>query len=154
MKADFWLSKWQKNEIGFHLPKPHPWLVAYLPKFSLSTASSVFVPLCGKSLDIDYLLEQGHTVIGNELSEDAVQEVFDRLKLKPNVSTWEGGACYAANKLTIYVGDYFKLKSQHLSTIELVYDRAAMIALPEDMRVQYVQQLNKLCPNAVRYLIT
>lgn len=154
MNADFWLSKWQKNEIGFHLPKPHPWLVATWPQFMNVANGCVFVPLCGKSLDIDFLLEQGHQVIGNELSEAAVQAVFTRLKRQPIISQWEGGACYSAENLTIYVGDFFTLSHEQIKNVELIYDRAAIIALPKNIRAEYAAHLKWLCPDAMQCLIT
>lgn len=60
MEQSFWENKWARNEIGFHLPRPHPLLVRYWPTLSLSAESRVFVPLCGKALDLQYLLGKGH----------------------------------------------------------------------------------------------
>ena len=37
---------------------------------------SVFVPLCGKTLDMVWLCQQGHTVVGCELSEIAALDFF------------------------------------------------------------------------------
>jgi thiopurine S-methyltransferase len=155
LDAQFWLNKWQKNETGFHLPKPHPWLVACWPELHHGTdACHVFVPLCGKSFDLDFFYQQGHQVTGNELSEDAVKAVFERLELTPNISKWEGGSCYRADQLTIYVGDFFQLTDTHVSQVDWIYDRAALIALPQDMREQYCQTLMALCPSAQQCLIT
>ncbi|MFY0700455.1 MAG: thiopurine S-methyltransferase [Bermanella sp.] len=155
MDTQFWLNKWQNNEIGFHLPKPHPWLVACWPQLHHGTdACHVFVPLCGKSVDLDFFYQQGHQVTANELSEDAVKAVFERLELTPNKTQWEGGVCYQAAQLTIYVGDFFKLNDTHIHGVDWIYDRAALIALPEAMRVSYAQKLVALCPDAQQCLIT
>lgn len=155
MEAQFWLNKWQKNEIGFHLAKPHPWLVTLWPQLCNQQDNlHVFLPLCGKTLDIDFFLQHGHRVTANELSDDAVKAVFERLGLQPNVTQWEGGLCYQSQNLTIYAGDFFKLTAMHLSQIQWVYDRAALIALPKDMRAIYAQHIMQLCPDAQQCIIT
>ncbi|MFY0642611.1 MAG: thiopurine S-methyltransferase [Bermanella sp.] len=155
MEAQFWLNKWQKNEIGFHLPKPHPWLIALWPQLSQQQDNlHVFLPLCGKTLDIDFFLQLGYQVTANELSEDAVKSVFERLGLQPSVTPWEGGQCYQAENLTIYAGDFFKLTPVQLDKVQWVYDRAALIALPQNMRGLYTQHLTQLCPSAQQCLIT
>lgn len=155
MQAEFWLNKWQKNEIGFHLPKAHGWLVSLWPKVNTgATLQTVFVPLCGKSLDLDFFLEQGHKVIANELSEQAVIDVFERLQLPAEITKWVGGKCYSSDKLSIYVGDFFQLTDKEIRHVDCIYDRAALIALPETMRTQYTQHLLALCPSAKQCLIT
>lgn len=155
MEAQFWLNKWQKNEIGFHLPKPHPWLVALWPQmFAQNPQAHVFLPLCGKTLDVDFFLQQGHTVTANELSDDAVVAIFERLAIKPQVTQWAGGKRYQAEGLIIYAGDFFTLSPSELTSVDWVYDRAALIALPQTMRQQYSQHLMQLCPSAQQCLIT
>ncbi|MFT6975316.1 MAG: thiopurine S-methyltransferase, partial [Bermanella sp.] len=93
MTPEFWHEKWQKDEIGFHLDAPHPWLLNIFPVLGFKKNQTVFVPLCGKTLDIDFLLEQGLNVVANELSEVAVKELFARLNINPeiglNVKGWE-----------------------------------------------------------------
>ncbi|MGR6873286.1 thiopurine S-methyltransferase [Pseudomonas sp. HK3] len=155
MNAQFWLNKWQKNEIGFHLPKPHPWLVALWPEINAQTSVlHVFLPLCGKTCDVDFFLAQGRAVTANELSEDAVKAIYERLAIKPQVSNWAGGKRYHAKNLTIYAGDFFQLTPSELINVDWVYDRAALIALPATMRSQYTRHLMQLCPKAQQCLIT
>jgi len=154
MKAEFWLSKWEKNEIGFHLAAPHPWLVQGWSQFEPAKEACVFVPLCGKTHDIDFFLTQGHRVVANELSEAAVKEVFSRLNITPSIVEWAGGSCYESEQLTVYVGDFFQLSAEQIGQVDYVYDRAAIIALPFEMREAYAQKIMTLCPNAQQCLIT
>jgi thiopurine S-methyltransferase len=155
VEAQFWLNKWQKNETGFHLSKPHPWLVTHWPELYPNTGPChVFVPLCGKSLDLDFFYQQGHHVTANELSEEAIKAVFERLQLTPKISTWAGGVCYRAERLSVYVGDFFLLSQTDVSDVDWVYDRAALIALPQDMRQHYTHKIMQLCPKASQCLIT
>ncbi len=148
MKQEFWHERWEKNEIGFHLPMVHPWLKAVWPDQNVSEGASVFVPLCGKTLDIDYFLQQKMSVVAVELSELAVITLFEQLNYKANVSDWIGGKLYQAENLKVYVGDFFKLTPEHVGHVSVIYDRAAIIALPTEMRQRYAQHLVKSCPVA------
>ncbi len=154
----WWQERWHKNEIGFHLPNVHSWLkTQWLHLTQLGKIKSdacVFVPLCGKTLDIGYFLSLGHSVVACELSEKAVQQLFSQLQLTPKISTWGQGQCYQAEKLCVYVGDFFTLTTQELAQVDYIYDRAAIIALPESTRLQYSQALMKICPQASMLVIT
>ena len=146
MEHSFWHSKWQKNEIGFHEPEGNALLVKYAsflfgddsPSTSLKR---IFVPLCGKTRDIGWLLAQGCEVVGAELSEVAIIQLFEELGEEPTVTTTSNGKIYAKDGLTIYVGDIFKLTSNDLGDVTGIYDRAALVALPSPLREQYAAHL-------------
>ena len=146
MEHSFWHSKWQKNEIGFHEPEGNALLVKYAsflfgddsPSTSLKR---IFVPLCGKTRDIGWLLAQGCEVVGAELSEVAIIQLFEELGVDPTVTTTSNGKIYAKDGLTIYVGDIFKLTSSDLGDVTGIYDRAALVALPSPLREQYAAHL-------------
>jgi len=87
MQPDFWHQRWQDNQIGFHRDAPLPLLLAYWPALGLAAGSQVFVPLCGKSLDMLWLAEQGYRVLGVELSELAIRQFFDERGLSPETQT-------------------------------------------------------------------
>lgn len=165
MKPDFWIEKWEKNEIGFHLDAPHPWLVrAVSSGSSFKPGQVIFVPLCGKTHDIDFLLQQGCKVVGVEISELAVQALFDRLGYEPRVTDYntedkQAIKRYQFGPLTVFVGDYFQLTYAQISdayeqAASWVYDRAALIALPSEMRSSYSAHLMQLCPKATHLLMT
>ena len=158
MEHTFWQNKWEINQVGFHLDYVHPLLKRNLELFKanepLATQSSIFVPLCGKTLDIGYLLTQGYSVVAVELSEIAVQAVFQALDLQPTISEWAGGKLYQAKSLRVFVGDFFALTQADLGDVALVYDRAALVALPEAMRLDYAKHLAKITQYASQLLIT
>lgn len=158
MEHTFWHNKWEINQLGFHLDYVHPLLERNLKLFQvnglLKTAGKVFVPLCGKTLDIGFLLAQGYQVIANDLSEIACQALFKELNLDPEISQWGGGKVYSSADLTFYVGDFFQLTEKELGPISFVYDRAALIALPKAMRLEYASQMAKITKHASQLLIT
>lgn len=153
MDAAFWHQKWASNQIGFHRDTVNPLLVRYLNNLGLEKGQTVFLPLCGKTLDIVWLREQGLLVKGIELNEPAVIELFESLLLKPKVIEIGDLKQYSAEGLIIYVGDIFKLTSAILGKVNAVYDRAAIVALPDTMRADYAGQIVALSKKADQLLI-
>lgn len=154
MQPEFWHQRWQDDRIGFHLGQVNPYLVKYWPTLGLHAGSRVFVPLCGKSLDMLWLAEQGHEVVGVEISPIAVRAFFEENRLDPEISQQGAFEIWAVDQITILLGDFFELTPGQLGEVEAVYDRASLIALPADMRAEYVEHLNALCPAVPRLLIT
>ena len=76
MHAEFWQARWARSEIGFHLSEVNPYLQRYWPALGLPEGARVLVPLCGKSLDLAWLVGQGYQVVGVELAPRAVEDFF------------------------------------------------------------------------------
>ncbi len=153
MHPNFWHQRWQGNQIGFHLPEANPFLVKYLTALHLKQGARIFLPLCGKTLDIAWLLAQGFHVAGAELSEIAIEALFAQLQLKPTIKQIGEIKLYSAANIDIFVGDIFKLTPAMLGNVSAVYDRAALVALPDEMRKQYSAHLMTLTNNAPQLLI-
>jgi len=154
MDANFWHQRWEKNEIGFHEPEANPLLVRHFQGLSLPKGRRVFVPLCGKTLDIAWLLSNGYRVAGAELSELAVQQLFRGLGVEPEIIETGKLKHYSQASLDVFVGDIFELSSDVLGPVDAVYDRAALVALPEHLRKRYAAHLIELTKNAPQLLIS
>lgn len=141
MQASFWYKKWDKNQIGFHLPEANPLLVKYFSALELKQGSRVFLPLCGKSLDIAWLLALGYQVAGAELSAIAIDDLFLSLNLTPKITQKNSIKHYSAPNIDIFVGDIFDMTPDILGKVEAIYDRAALVALPVEMRKKYSAHL-------------
>lgn len=151
MEANFWHQRWQNNELGFQLEQAHPLLCQLLPKF-LKQHTKVFVPLCGKSPDISYLARY-LSVVGAELSTIACQDFFNEQQLNVTCSAYGSFNRYHAANIEIWQGDYFQLHPEHVEGCRFVYDRAAIIALPPEMRQRYVAKLRQLLPAKTELLL-
>ena len=151
MQPDFWLECWQSNKLGFHLDEVHPLLVLALQRLALP-GGRVFVPLCGKSTDLLYLSEYAE-VVGNELSAIACHDFFVDNKLSHSEIPADGFNCFQANNISILQGDFFTLTKALLGDVSWVYDRAALIALPAQMRQLYAAHLTKLLPPGGRIVL-
>lgn len=154
MQHAFWHDKWERGEIGFHQKDINAFLVRFADTAGLTEGKRVLVPLCGKSQDMTWLLQRGCEVIGVELNESAVQQYFAELGITPTVSDVGDFTCYQAPDITLYCGDILSITPELLGDIDGVYDRAALVALPEDMRRAYVKTLKSAAPKAQHLLIT
>jgi thiopurine S-methyltransferase len=153
MEHEFWHKKWESNEIGFHLPDANPLLVKHFPTLNLKQGARILLPLCGKTVDIAWLLAQGYYVAGAELSAIAIEDLFKSLNLTPAISKLGEITYYSAKSIDIYVGDILKITSAMLGKVDAIYDRAALVALPVDMRKTYVTHLMSLTKHAPQLLI-
>ena len=154
MDAKFWHERWASNEIGFHKSDANPLLVQYFDKLSLEKGSRVFLPLCGKTLDIGWLLSRGYQVAGAELSAVAIKQLFAELGVTPTITKVGALDHYHAPQLDLFVGDMFHLTPELLGPVDAVYDRAAIVALPRDMRARYAAHLMTLTAHAPQLLIS
>jgi thiopurine S-methyltransferase len=153
MEASFWEQKWSENDIGFHESQVNPLLVEHFSQLDLVKGQRVFLPLCGKTLDIGWLLSKGFKVVGAELSELAIQQLFAQLEIKPKIIYLQYCRHYSANNIDIFVGDIFNLSSELLGPIDAIYDRAALVALPLALRERYSAHLISLSRTAPQLLI-
>lgn len=166
MEPNFWQNKWQSNKVGFNQSKPNTLLMKHFSVLQLPKNSCIFVPLCGKSIDMIWLADQGYDVVGVELVELAVEQFFAENQIQPIVvkhPTTAGLKYYQgrfnSQTITLWVGDIFKLTAQDLDSVDAIYDRAALVALPDDgtndsLRVRYAQHLIKLAPKAQQLLLS
>ncbi|WP_213999390.1 thiopurine S-methyltransferase [Arsukibacterium sp.] len=153
MDPEFWQQKWQKREIAFHQAAANPLLLNHFNQLSMTPGARVFLPLCGKSLDSHWLLARGYRVVGAELSEVAVKELFAELGLTPSINSVGKLQHYSAGMLEVFVGDIFELSEDTLGPVAAIYDRAALVALPDTMRQRYAQHLVTISQAAPQLVI-
>ena len=141
MQQDFWLECWDKGNIGFHRTDVHPLLRQWWPTLNIAGNAPVWVPLCGKTLDMPWLRNQGHQVRGVELSRRALDDFISEQHLQ---LTWQAQPplnVASGDGYQLYQGDLFDCGPRQLEDIAALYDRAALIALPENLRRDYVQHM-------------
>lgn len=153
MQQAFWHERWEQNQIGFHCAAINPHLKQYWSRLQLSPSSRVFVPLCGKSKDMLWLLAQGHELIGVEFSPLALEAFFTENGLSASTTVQGKFKVSETNGLRLYCGDFFNLSANDLSGVTAVYDRASLVALPPDMRTAYAAHLQQLLEKGTRILL-
>lgn len=153
MEKDFWLERWEREETGFHQGEINPYLRQFWQELKPPERSCVFVPLCGKSLDMLWLRSQGHCVLGVELSSIAVQSFFEENGYSTEQVAGGKFASREADRIRLLCGDFFDLKQEDLADVDTVYDRASLVALPPQMRERYVRHLVSILPPATKILL-
>ena len=148
-----WLEFWENNEINWHSDVVTQELEEYLGLLKLEPGDKVFFPLCGKSLDMIYILNQGFSIIGVELSEIGIKQFFHENKLDFTITSVGGFDLYSAKNIEIYCGDFFSLTSKHLYGVKAIFDRKSLIALDMNLRQKYVKHLNDIISLGVRMLL-
>jgi len=153
MDPEFWHERWSKGEIGFHQHDFNAHMQAFIERLSLKPGQHIFVPLCGKSLDLVWLLRHGYRVSGVEINRQAVQDFFAENRIEPQIREIPGGEVFEAESLAIYRADLFATDFPGMPTIDAVYDRAALVALPPGMRKAYSERMLGLIAPGVRTLL-
>ena len=153
MDRDFWHRRWQRDEIAFHEARVNHHLASWWETVAPQSAGRVFVPLCGKAVDLAWLAQRGHEVIGVELSEIACRDFFTERDLRVQVRQSERFLRFDGERIALLCGDFFDLHRDHLDAARLLYDRGALVALPPDMRERYCAHLHELLPQDARGLL-
>jgi thiopurine S-methyltransferase len=153
MEPAFWQKRWADNQIGFHRTDVNPFLQAHWHTLALAEGSRVLVPLCGKSLDMVWLAGQGHRVLGVELSRRAVEDFFREQGLAAQVSQQGEFEVWRSAEVEVWCGDFFALRAEDVADCKGLYDRAAVIALPQPMRAQYMAHLAQVLSTGCQGLL-
>ncbi len=155
MQLEFWYQRWQQDQTGFHLTEVNAYLLRHWNTLGVRPGSRVLVPLCGKSVDMAWLASNNYPILGVEYSRKAVEAFYTEQGFEFAYQQTQDFTLYSAKQIDILQGDFFNLDAQRLSDVVAVYDRASLVALPEDMRLAYADLLIKSLPlQAVILLIT
>jgi thiopurine S-methyltransferase len=153
VQPEFWLDRWRTAQIGFHQAAVDRHLKAYWPRLMLPAGSPVFVPLCGKSLDLLWLRDRGHSVKGVELSPVALESFLMEHGIPAMRRVLVDFDVYEADGFTLFRGNYFKLTPALLGGVSAVYDRAALISWTPAARESYVKHLTSLTSPGTQTLL-
>lgn len=153
MKAEFWHERWESDQLGFHQEEVNARLAKNWSALALPSEAEVFVPLCGKSLDMVWLRERGHSIVGIELSPIAIRDFFAAGGIEPTIDELGPLVRFRSAGYTLYCGDFFDLTPEHLANTTACYDRAALIALPPELRARYAAQMTRILPHEISVLL-
>ena len=153
MELSYWHSRWNKGNVGFHMEDGYPALLRHWPKFEISNQATVLVPLCGKSVDLDIISRRVKRVVGVEISKKAIEEFFTERNLVPEMSSYSGYKIFKAANIELWEGDFFKLPEQRFADIDMIYDKASLVALPPPMRIKYAEKILTLSGEITKYLL-
>jgi len=145
MEAEYWLKRWREGRTGWHRSEVMPLLVQHWSALNVPRGSRVLVPLCGKSLDMLWLAQQGMRVQGVDVSPVAIESFLAENQLHARTRGEADGTHYeitnASGEIEIINGDAFALDPDEVAQCNVFYDRAALIAMPAPMRRRLVDEL-------------
>jgi thiopurine S-methyltransferase len=158
VEPQFWLNRWRNGQIGFHQPHVDPSLERHWPALDLGRSGPaggqrVFVPLCGKSLDMLWLRDRGHFVTGVELAAPALEAFCLENGIPARRRARGDFDVYEAEDLELFRGDFFKLTPAILGDAAATYDRAALISWTAELRPAYVEHIGVLTRPGTRMLL-
>ncbi len=153
MEKSYWNSRWHKGKIGFHSSQADDALISWWPKISEGIDANVLVPLCGKSPDLHFLAGLGHGVIGVEFIRQACAEFFEEADIEPEIRQKGRIEIFESDPYKILCGDWFHISKKHTGNAKLLYDRAALVALPPEDRKTYMQHSLSVMPETCSMLI-
>lgn len=148
-----WHSHWTRKTPGFHEGRVNTYLQQFLPSYHLQPGDRIFMPLCGKAIDILWLSQQGFRVIGVELSEVAIESFFEESALDFTKMQQGKLVIYDAPNITLYLGDFMDIQDTHLSDCKLVYDRASIVAIESFNRKAYKRKMLEIIPAGIPMLL-
>lgn len=162
MEQNFWKTRWDEGQIGFHeqggsamLREHWPTLVARQRAHGADGRSRVLVPLCGKTHDMTWLARSGHVVVGVEFVERAAVDYFAELGVTPSRTERGRAVCYEHGPVSIWVADFFEMTTELVGAFDFAYDRGALVAVTPEQRERYIPHLALLCkPGAGLFLIS
>ena len=156
MEQAFWNERWAQGQIGFHKAEAHDLLTTHHRR--LEGRQRIYVPLCGKSVDLVWLRDRGHDVVGCEFVGSAVaaffaEQVPDAVPRSTRVNEL---VLHETRGIRIVQGDAFAVDSFATGgRVDAVWDRAALVAVDPKNRTRYVEALQRvLVPGGVILLVT
>ena len=153
MQPEFWHARWRTGQIGFHQSRVDRNLEEHWQELGVANSSRVFVPLCGKSLDLKWLVERGHSVAGVELSAVALESFCMEQGIPAKRRTLDSFDVYETARLELYCGDFFALTPELLGAVSAVHDRAALISWAPELREPYALRMTALTNPGTRTLL-
>ncbi|XP_015263273.1 PREDICTED: thiopurine S-methyltransferase [Gekko japonicus] len=154
-----WMKKWQLRNIGFHNEQGHLLLKKYLDIFLNGRSGlKIFFPLCGKAVEMKWLADMGHHIVGVEISETALKEFFTDQNLSYSEETVPGipGAKLMKNtseNISLYCCSIYDFTSSVAGKFDAIWDRGSLVAINPRDRERYANLMISLMNKGCRYLL-
>jgi thiopurine S-methyltransferase len=153
MDRKYWLQWWAQNRPGLHQAEYNRWLLAHWPTLGIAPGAQAFLPMCGKSRDLHWLVENGYTATGIDFSPLAIESYFEECGEPYELQPGPNLPCYEGARTRIYCGDFFDLTARELADTAAVFDRAALVVLAAADRRRYVDHLLRVVPDGTWILL-
>ncbi|XP_060084614.1 thiopurine S-methyltransferase-like isoform X1 [Ylistrum balloti] len=154
-----WLNCWEKDTAPWHIHHVHEAIEKYheILAASPTAKNKIFIPLCGKTVDIKYLADRGNEVVGLEASEIAVRDFFTEQNIEytsEDVPAVKGKLYRSSDKMIkIYCCDLFLFSAEVESGFSGIWDRGSLIAMSQADQKRYIGLIKTLTYPGIGYLL-
>lgn len=154
-----WEDRWHEGKTGFHNASVHKLLEMNIGKVVAGrTGVKFFFPLCGKAVDMKWLADLGHSVVGVEISEKGIRQFFEESNMsytEEPVPTVSGAKVFRNTEKTVslYQCDMYKFSSSLEGQFDAIWDRGALVAINPKDREKYAALIVSLMAPDCRYLL-
>ena len=159
----FWEEQcWSQGVTPWHLSQPHGFLTSNYNNLLHGQPASelrILVPLCGKSVDLIWLKNQG---FGEVIGVEGVRRAIETFSSESEIPLLEGtykntdikSFSSEDGRLCILMMDFFTLDHPTLNgSFDCVWDRASIVAILPEHRPLYAATMQRLLKKSFRYLM-
>ncbi|KAM9307702.1 putative thiopurine S-methyltransferase [Gastrophryne carolinensis] len=156
---DNWKRNWEIGKIVFHEKEKHPLLVEFLDEMINGRQKlNIFFPLCGKNVDMKWLAEKGHTIVGVDISEIGLKQFFEEQSVpfvEEAVPDIPGAKVFksTSENISLYCCSIYQISDSVIGKFDGIWDRGSLVAINLIERQRYVDIMLSLLNQDCRYLL-
>ncbi|XP_040209710.1 thiopurine S-methyltransferase-like [Rana temporaria] len=154
-----WNEKWKTRQIGFHEKDVHPFFAEFLDEMKNGREKlNIFFPLCGKAVDMKWLADMGHNIVGVDVVEIALKEFFEEQNVpyvEESVAEIPGAKVFksTSGNISLYCCNFYDISDSIIGRFDGIWDRGALVAVNPCDRERYGSVLLSLLNKDSRYLM-
>jgi len=159
-RVDYWKNRWNDGQTQWHKSEVHQILTTYFDKtFPSASETKIFVPLCGKTVDMKWFYDKKMSVVGLDgvkqsleqfLSEQGIESSVQKV---PSLGDQAEVFISSDDKMHLYCADLFKFSKEIEGTFDAVWDRGSLVALNREDVKEYVKIIKSLLKPGGRCLL-
>jgi len=155
-RVEYWDTKWKNNQSWWHLNGPNASLVNHFSHITkCKNPARILVPLCGKAVDMKWMYDLGHSVVGIEGIAEPIIQFFTEQKLEYHKEVIGTSPCYSTEdgRLKIIHSDLFSIDPELCGKFDAVWDRGSLVAIYQEDREKYAELIKKILAEDFSYLV-
>ncbi|XP_069814051.1 thiopurine S-methyltransferase-like isoform X1 [Dendropsophus ebraccatus] len=159
LSVEDWKKKWETKDIWFHKKNIHPLLAEFINEMQDGrTKLTIFFPLCGKAVDMKWLADMGHNIVGVDACEIGLKEFFaehDIPYTEEAVAGIPGAKVFksASDNISLYCCSIYDISESVIGKFDGMWDRGAMVAVNPRDRERYATIMLSLMAKDCHYLL-
>lgn len=160
MTVGMWKECWNTPNVAFHNPNLNELFIKYHDKMLTRPGMRIFVPLCGKAVEMKWLVDQGHKVVGLEAAPVPCKAFFEENNIPYEIHEMKGihGEKYESldHNVVIYCCDFFLFSKDVCGEIDGIWDSGGLNSMDVEDRDKYIHRIRSLmgkgCVNLTEFV--